>query len=284
MTDLYAVVGNPVAHSRSPAIHAEFARATGQDLRYEALLAPFDGLARTLADFRGRGGKGCNVTVPFKLEAFRLAAQLSARAQVAEAVNTLKFDGDAVFGDNTDGVGLIRDIRQNLGWPIEGKRVLLMGAGGAAQGVLAPLLDEHPATLVIANRTPRKAEELAGHMRRIERFRSRLINAGPYPELKGKQFDIVINATSGSLSGELPPLPRGVFAAESLAYDMMYGQALTPFLGFAQAEGAGRLADGIGMLVEQAAESFFLWRGVRPDTAPVITLLKMQQETVNHKQ
>lgn len=275
MTDLYAVIGNPVGHSRSPLIHAEFARQTRQDLRYEALLAPLAGFAQTVAAFRGRGGKGCNVTVPFKLEAFRLAAELSPRARVAEAVNTLKFCGTETFGDNTDGVGLIRDIQVNLGCPIEGKRVLLMGAGGAAQGVLAPLLEERPATLVIANRTPGKAMDLAGHMRRLERFRSRLIDAGPYPELKGKQFDIVINATSGSLGGEMPPLPRGVFGPGGLAYDMMYGAEPTPFLKFAQAEGAEQLADGIGMLVEQAAESFFLWRGARPDTAPVITLLKM---------
>lgn len=278
MSDLYAVVGNPVAHSRSPLIHAEFARQTRQDLRYEALLAPLTGFTQTVEAFRGRGGKGCNVTLPFKLEAFRLATESSPRARTAEAVNTLKFDGTAIFGDNTDGVGLIRDIQENLGCPIEGKRVLLMGAGGAAQGVLAPLLEERPATLVIANRTPEKALNLAGHMRRLARFRSRLIDAGPYPELKGKEFDIVINATSGSLSGEAPPLPRGVFAPGALAYDMMYAVEPTPFLKFAQAGGAGRLADGIGMLVEQAAESFFLWRGVRPDTAPVIALLKINAQ------
>lgn len=275
MSDLYAVVGNPVAHSRSPMIHAAFARQTRQDLRYEALLAPLAGFAQTVEAFRSRGGQGCNVTLPFKLEAFRLATESSPRARTAQAVNTLKFDGTAIFGDNTDGVGLIRDIRENLGCPIEGKRVLLMGAGGAAQGVLAPLLEERPATLVIANRTPEKAENLAGHIRRLARFRPLFIGAGPYPELKGKQFDLVINATSGSLAGEAPPLPRGVFAPGALAYDMMYATEPTPFLKFAQAEGAGRLADGIGMLVEQAAESFLLWRGVRPDTAPVITLLKM---------
>lgn len=278
MSDLYAVVGNPIAHSRSPLIHAEFARQTRQDLRYEALLAPLDGFEPAVRAFRERGGKGLNVTVPFKLEACRLATQLSPRARLAEAVNTLKFDGQTILGDNTDGVGLIRDIQQNLGCAIQGKRVLLMGAGGAAQGVLAPLLEAHPATLVIANRTPQKAVALAGHMRRQERFRSRLIGAGPYPELKGKQFDIVINATSGSLSGEAPPLPRGVFAEGGLAYDMMYGAEPTPFLKVAHAEGAGRVADGIGMLVEQAAESFFLWRGVRPDTAPVITMLRMKAE------
>ena len=160
MSDLYAVVGNPVAHSRSPVIHAEFARQTRQDLRYEALLAPLDGFDQAVRAFRERGGKGLNITVPFKLEAFRLATQLSPRAQMAEAVNTLKFDGQTILGDNTDGVGLIRDIQQNLGCPIKGKRVLLMGAGGAAQGVLAPLLEEHPATLAIANRTPQKAAVL----------------------------------------------------------------------------------------------------------------------------
>lgn len=270
MTDRYAVVGNPIAHSKSPLIHAEFARQTGQDISYSAILAPLDGFPGVVAQFRSEGGKGLNVTVPFKQEAWKLATRLTERAQLAAAVNTLKFEADGtILGDNTDGAGLTRDISENQGISFEGKRVLLMGAGGAARGVLLPLLLQKPAQLVIANRTPEKAVELARHFAPYGQ-----VEGGDYARLAGRQFDIVINATSSSLSDQLPPLPPDVFAPGALAYDMMYGKGLTPFLQFAQDNGAAHLADGLGMLVEQAAESFFLWRGVRPQTRPVIDSLR----------
>jgi len=269
MTDRYAVVGNPIAHSKSPLIHAEFARQTGQDLSYTAILAPLDGFAATIRDFQQAGGKGLNVTVPFKQEAWQLASSLSERAQLAQAVNTLKFEDGEISGDNTDGAGLVRDIRENLKVSLEGKRILVMGAGGAARGVLLPLLEQRPAELAIANRTPGRAVELQQQFAAYGQ-----VEGGDYAGLAGRQFDVVINATSSSLQGELPPLPAGVFAEGCLAYDMMYGKGLTPFLAFAQEHGAAQLADGLGMLVEQAAESFFLWRGVRPETAPVIAMLK----------
>jgi shikimate dehydrogenase len=271
MTDRYAVVGNPVAHSKSPLIHAEFARQTGQDIDYGRLLAPLDGFGATVEAFRSGGGRGLNVTVPFKLEAFALAGQHSERALDAAAVNTLKFEAGGIFGDNTDGAGLVRDLERNLGIAIAGKRVLLMGAGGAGQGVMGPLLVARPSALVVGNRTLDKAAALA------ERFRSRAagteLRATGYSALGGGEFDLVINATSASLSDTVPELPQGVFARGCAAYDMMYGTGLTPFLELARRQGAARLADGLGMLVEQAAESFFVWRGVRPQTAPVIAKL-----------
>jgi shikimate dehydrogenase len=273
MTDRYAVVGNPVAHSKSPLIHAEFARQTGQDLEYGRLLAPLDGFRATVEQFRSSGGKGLNVTLPFKLEAFELAQRRSERALDAAAVNTLKFESDGIYyGDNTDGVGLVRDLEANLGIAITGKRLLLMGAGGAAQGVMAPLLAARPAALVVGNRTVDKAQRLAARFR--ARLPDRAVRASSYRDLAGEQFDLVINATSASLRDTVPELPLRVFAPGSAAYDMMYGKGLTPFLELAQRQGAGRLADGLGMLVEQAAESFFVWRDVRPLTAPVIAMLK----------
>ena len=270
MTDRYAVVGNPIAHSKSPLIHAEFARQTGQDMNYAAILAPLDGFAAVVKQFQAEGGKGLNVTVPFKQEAWKLATTLTDRARLAEAVNTLKFEPDGtVLGDNTDGAGLTRDILENRRVAIEAKRVLLMGAGGAARGVVLPLLLQKPAQLTIANRTPEKALELARHFAAYGP-----VEGGDYARLAGRRFDIVINATSSSLSDQLPPLPQDVFAPGALAYDMMYGKGLTPFLQFAQTHGAEHLADGLGMLVEQAAEAFFLWRGVRPQTQPVMALLQ----------
>lgn len=269
MTDRYAVVGNPIGHSKSPRIHAEFARQTGQKLIYEAILAPLDGFAATADAFRTAGGCGLNVTVPFKQEAWQYASTLTERARLAAAVNTLKFDGETVLGDNTDGAGLVRDITANLGFAINGRRILLMGAGGAARGVLHPLLEQKPASLVVANRTAEKAVQLAAHFAPYGP-----VAGNGYEVLTGQAFDLVINATSASLSDALPPLPAGVFAPGSLAYDMMYGKGLTPFLGFARDQGAAILADGLGMLVEQAAESFFLWRGIRPDSRPVIELLR----------
>jgi shikimate dehydrogenase len=267
MPDLYAVIGNPVAHSQSPLIHAAFARQTGQHLVYERLLAPKDAFAATVRAFRARGGRGLNVTLPFKGEAFRYATMLSERASAAQAVNTLKFERGVTFADNTDGAGLVNDLLHNLGCAISGRRILLLGAGGAARGVIAPLLLQRPAQFALANRALDKALRLA------QAFPG-LLEASSYAALAGRQFDLVINATSASLAGALPPLPPGVFARGALAYDMMYGKGETPFLAFARSEGAALLADGLGMLVEQAAESFFIWRGLRPDTAPVLRLLR----------
>ena len=266
MTDQYAVIGNPIAHSKSPLIHAEFARQTGQELSYIALLAPLDQFADTVQKFVREGGKGMNVTVPFKQEAYKFATELTERAQLAGAVNTLKFDGQTILGDNTDGAGLVRDICINLDYPVAGKDVLLMGAGGAAQAVLPALRSVGPARLVIANRTADRARTLAA------RFEG--TTGCGYADLAGQSFDLVVNATSAGLAGELPPLPpaRPLFAREALAYDLVYGRD-TPFLDFARAAQV-RASDGAGMLVEQAAESFFVWRGVRPDTRPVLAALR----------
>lgn len=271
MSDLYCVFGNPIAHSRSPAIHAAFARATAQDLVYEARLAAVDGFAEAVSRFVAEGGKGANVTVPFKEEAFRLSTRLSERAAQAGAVNTLGFAAGEVLGDNTDGAGLVRDIAHNLEFPLVGRRILLLGAGGAARGVIAPLLAEQPAVLCIANRTADKARTLAGAFADLAP-----VVAGSFDELAGQSFDLVINATSASLSGASLPLPAGLFAPGSLAYDMMYGKGETPFLALAREQGAASRADGLGMLVEQAAEAFFVWRGMRPETATVLRELRRQ--------
>jgi len=274
VTDRYAVIGNPVAHSKSPFIHAEFARQTAQDIVYERILAPLNCFPATVEDFRAEGGFGLNVTLPFKLEAFRLSNECSARAQDAQAVNTLKFEGSAVYGDNTDGVGLVRDIQLNLGFSIEGCDVLVMGAGGAAQGALGALLDEKPARLVVANRTVEKAQRVVERWRTGRNLGAEIMRASAYTELVAQQFDLIVNCTAASLSDTAPDLPQGVFARDCLAYDMVYGKGMTPFLELALSQGAARLADGIGMLVEQAAESFLVWRGVRPQTRPVIEALK----------
>ena len=271
MTDRYCVLGNPVAHSRSPAIHAQFAAQCGQDMGYEAVLAPLNGFAVTVAQFIAAGGKGANVTVPFKEEAFRLSTRRSARAERAGAVNTLVFGADEIFGDNTDGAGLVRDIEANLGIALAGKRILLLGAGGAARGVIEPLLVCRPASLLIANRSADKAEGLAREFADLG-----TVDAGNFTKTAGHRFDIVVNATSASLSGASLPLPAGIYAPGSLAYDMMYGKGETPFLAQARAQGAAHLADGLGMLVEQAAEAFLVWRGVRPETAPVLAELRRQ--------
>ena len=274
MADRYAVVGHPVAHSKSPQIHAAFARQTGQDMEYGRLLAPLDGFRATVETFRRGGGRGLNVTLPFKLEAFALADRRTQRALDAEAANTLKFDADSVFADNTDGVGLLRDLEVNLRFPLAGRRILLMGAGGAVQGTLGPLIAARPALLTIANRTLDKAQRLVTRFSAAAAASGTRLHASGYGELAGRGFDLVVNGTSAGLRGELPELPGGVFTIGALAYDMLYGNGLTPFLQRAQGQGAARLADGIGMLVEQAAESFLIWRGVRPHTAPVIAQLK----------
>lgn len=273
--DRYAVIGNPIAHSKSPRIHAEFAHQTGQRMSYEAILAPVDGFAAAAAAFREAGGLGMNVTVPFKLDAHAFADDLSVRARAAGAVNTLVFGPDGrCFGDNTDGAGLVQDITVNLGVPLEGRRILLLGAGGAARGVILPLLGRKPAGLFVANRTESRANDLlvqfspaAGNTR---------LDAGSFAALAGRQFDVVINATAASLADEAPAIPAGLHAPGALAYDMMYGRGDTPFLAAARKDGAGRFADGLGMLIEQAAESFALWRRIRPDTAPVLTLLRAE--------
>lgn len=269
MTDRYAVIGNPIAHSKSPLIHTAFAKQTNQDLRYEAILGPLDRFTDTANTFRQQGGKGLNVTVPFKLEAHQYATELTERARIAKAVNTLKFEDNLILGDNTDGAGLVRDITVNLNCSITNQRILLMGAGGAARGVILPLLQQQPVMLAIGNRTPQKALDLSQQFAAYGQ-----INAGDYMDFAGESFDIVINATAASLNDDLPELPNGIFASDALAYDMMYSTEPTRFLQYALQQDVQRLADGIGMLVEQAAESFYLWRGIRPDTQPVISLLK----------
>ncbi|MBS1169957.1 MAG: aroE [Burkholderiaceae bacterium] len=266
--DRYAVIGNPIAHSKSPEIHARFAAQTKQNLSYERLLAPLDGFAATVREFIAHGGRGLNVTVPFKLEAFDLATALTKRADAAGAVNTLRFDGDVILGDNTDGVGLVNDIVANAGVPLTGKRILLLGAGGAARGVILPFLEQSPAALTIANRTVGKAFELA------QRFSggSLAIDACAFGELEDR-FDLIVNGTSAGLSDDMPALPASLFHPGVLAIDMVYGKQPTRFMQFAAQHGAAT-RDGLGMLVEQAAESFFVWRGVRPDTAPVLAALR----------
>ena len=268
--DQYVVIGNPVAHSKSPAIHAQFAAQTGESIAYERLAAPLDDFAACVQHFMQSGGCGANVTVPFKLEAFALATQLTPRAQAAGAVNTLSFEDGRIVGDNTDGVGLVRDIVYNAGVVLEGRRILLLGAGGAARGVVMPLLAERPQQLVVANRTFARAQEL------VQSFpaAASVLKAAAFDDLSG-QFDVIINATSASLSADLPAVPATLFGPQVFVYDMMYAATPTVFMQWAAQHGAC-VRDGLGMLVEQAAESFFVWRGARPDTAPVYAALRAQ--------
>ena len=267
--DEYAVMGNPVAHSKSPRIHSLFAEQTGQAIHYSAIQVDPGGLEQAVGNFVASGGKGLNITVPFKQDAWELVDTRSARAELAGAVNTIKVEAVTLYGDNTDGVGLVRDLQDNHDITLRDKRLLLMGAGGAARGVLAPLLEEQPADLVIANRTESRARDLADEFADLGQ-----VTGCGYGALEDMQFDLLINATAASLQGELPPLPGGILAPDSACYDMMYGAQPTPFMEWAQQQGAVRVFDGLGMLVEQAAGSFFLWRGVRPDTAPVIATLR----------
>jgi shikimate dehydrogenase len=267
MTDRYAVIGNPITHSKSPFIHAMFAQQTNQDISYEAIEAPLDGFANTIARLRAEGYKGCNVTVPFKFEAYKLATQRSGRANDANAANTLIFEGNEILGDNTDGVGLLADIEKNVQYKLFLKDALILGAGGAAAGVMWPLFNAGVG-IIVANRTIEKAQTLAADFEGAG-----TVYAKRYEDLSGRSFDIVINATSSGLSDELPPLPEGLFKRGALAYDMMYGKE-TPFLQFARAQGASVVSDGLGMLVEQAATSFALWRKVRPDTKPVLEAMR----------
>lgn len=274
MPDRYAVIGNPIAHTKSPILHKLFAQQCGEDIVYEALLAPLGGFSEAADAFRRQGGKGLNITVPFKVDALRYADHLTPRARLAQAVNTLSFDDHGIFGDNTDGVGLVADIQDRLRFNIKGKRVLVLGAGGAARGAVLPLLEQSPASLMIVNRDLAKAETL---QMQFAEFSD--IDIGNYDALAGHEFDLVINATSAGLAGEHLPLPQGLFGKRSLAYDMVYGTSETPFQQDARRLGADRTSDGLGMLIAQAAESFFIWRGVRPDSAPVLQLLQGNAES-----
>lgn len=269
MIDLYAVIGNPIVHSKSPFIHAAFARETGQAMSYVAIEGPLGGFAARVDAFRREGGRGLNVTTPFKLDAFAYATDLSESARRAGAVNAMKFEGERAYAENFDGVGLVNDIRRNLGYRMSGKRVLMLGAGGAARGAILPFLSERPAILTIVNRTADKARALAAQFSAYGDLRG--VGYGELDRLG--PFDLVVNATSASLAGEAPPIPAGSFASGCLAYELAYGKGLTPFLRIAESSGAGRVADGVGMLVEQAAEAFEWWRGVRPATAPLIERL-----------
>jgi shikimate dehydrogenase len=271
MTDRYAVIGNPVAHSKSPAIHSKFAELTGEAIRYDAVLSPLDEFASVVAKFAGSGGKGANVTLPFKEEAFALASELTERARSARAVNTLTFRGSAIAGDNTDGCGLVRDLKSNLEFTIRARRVLLLGAGGAARGVLLPLVTEQPSAIVIANRTIAKARDLATSLQHAGTDSA--VSACGYDDLAGEAFDLVINATSTGLTDTPLALPKGLYRPGALAYDLVYGRA-TAFMRQARGDGAASTSDGLGMLVEQAAESFFLWRGVRPPTRAIVSSLR----------
>ena len=278
MADQYAVIGNPVEHSLSPAIHAEFARATAQDIVYERILAPLDGFREAALRFRDAGGKGLNVTLPFKHEAWNLAGLRSGFALAARAANTLTFRRGEVVGDNTDGIGLVRDLLRNLGAVLRGKRLLLLGAGGASYGVIEPLLREEPQRMVVVNRTVEKAIALVAHFEKFRQYAAQGLAASSYGDLQGMQFDVVINATSAGLVDTMPPLPDGIFAPGALAYDMVYAKR-TPFMAFAQERGA-RACDGLGMLVEQAAESFFIWRGVYPETRAAMAMLRRRMSAI----
>lgn len=270
--DRYAVCGNPVEHSRSPFIHAMFAQATGQHLLYERLPCALDGFADAVRGFAAGGARGCNVTVPFKFEAFALAARHSVRAALAQAANTLRFDAEGWFADNTDGAGLVRDIEHNAGVALRGRRLLLVGAGGAAAGVLGPLIETGLSQIALANRTPDKAVALVDRHRALAAQHGTALQAATLDD-PGAAFDVIVNASASSLAGGDVPVGAQVLRPGTLALDMMYGPAARGFLDWALAHGAvGR--DGLGMLVEQAAESFRLWRGVFPDTAPVLTALR----------
>jgi len=269
MTDHYAVIGNPITHSKSPLIHAEFAQQTGQDLDYIRQEIPLDGLLEGLKQLQKQGFKGINVTVPFKEQVWQALDNKSSHAQRSGAVNTVIFNDDgSLFGDNTDGIGLCRDLVDNHQIELKNKRILLLGAGGAARGVIEPLLSYQPSQLVIANRTASKAAQLADLYADFGQ-----IQGGGFDDLSG-EFDLIINATSASLQGEVPPLPDAVLADQASCYDMMYSQTDTAFITWAKQHHAHKSIDGLGMLVEQAAEAFQIWRGVKPETQPVIQLIR----------
>ncbi|WP_028487435.1 shikimate dehydrogenase [Thiomicrorhabdus chilensis] len=279
MTDLYAVVGYPIAHSKSPTIHRLFAEQTGQDMTYEAILidAEETDFSWAMADLKNRGYKGINITVPYKLDAFEYADSLSQRAQTAHAVNTFIFNEDgSTLGDNTDGIGLVNDIEENGKRPLAKQKILILGAGGAVQGILEPIIDKQPAAIHIANRTEKRAQILG------ERFKDNFsISASGWENIPEGSYDIVINGTSASLDNKLPPIAESTIGANTLVYDMMYGQKPTVFMEWAkQIQPQCQTMDGLGMLVGQAAEAFYLWRGVRPQTAEVIeTVRKLMANT-----
>ncbi len=275
MTDRYAVIGHPVAHTQSPSLQTAFAQQCGQDMHYGMILAPLDGFVNAVRQFQREGAKGLNITVPFKREAFQLADELTPRARAAGAVNMFSFRPDgSILGDNTDGYGIVRDITHNLGCDIAGRRVLLLGAGGAVRGTLLPLMGEHPAELFMANRTSSKAVELAQEF--AELSGQTQLSGGSFAEATGC-FDLIINGTASSLTDEAPPLPENVWSADALAYDMYYKKEPTAFMLAARQAGVKRTSDGLGMVVEQGAECFYLWRGIRPDTQAVIALLKSRR-------
>jgi shikimate dehydrogenase len=272
MTDRYAVIGNPISHTKSPLIHGLFAKETGQDMTYTAIEGPLEptaAFADVVRIFAASGGRGINITAPFKLKAFAMSDECSERAKLAGAANALKFENGRIFAENFDGIGLVRDIEANLGLQMEGKRVLLLGAGGAARGALLPFLAAKPAQMVMANRDVEKGRALAAQVS----GRGPLLACG-YADLDALgRFDLVVNATSASLTGDLPPVPASVFSPQGAAYELAYGKGLTPFLRHARHAGVRGIADGVGMLVEQAAEAFRWWRGVRPATSAVIDQL-----------
>lgn len=267
----YAVMGNPISHSKSPSIHTLFSEQTQQSIHYTAIQVDTGGFNHAVGNFAATGGKGLNITVPFKEEAWALVSKRSERAERAGAVNTIKIENDELFGDNTDGVGLVNDLTVNHRIELKGKNILLMGAGGAARGVLIPLLNQKPSFLFIANRTPDKAKDLA-----VDFSDAGNIEGGGYEHLPDKKFDVVINATAASLQGDLPPLPDTLLNDDACCYDMMYGAKPTPFMLWATEHGAKKVLDGLGMLVEQAAESFYIWRGVKPETKVVIDKLRTE--------
>jgi len=268
--DKYAVFGNPIKHSKSPLIHGLFAEQCAQQMQYRAVRVELDGFALAAQRFFDSGGAGLNITVPFKQDAFRFAHRLSDRAMRAGAVNTLsRAEDGAIEGDNTDGIGLVRDMIANLGWAVQGLRVLVLGAGGAARGVLEPLLRERPRELLVVNRTPARASQLATEFSDIAP-----LEGGAYDLIGERQFDLIINATSAGLSGEMPDLPSSLLTERSCCYDMVYGAEPTPFMRWSARHAAWAVADGLGMLVEQAAQSFYIWRLVRPETRPVINQLR----------
>ena len=268
--DKYAVFGNPIKHSKSPLIHGLFAEQCAQQMQYRAVRVELDGFALAAQRFFDSGGAGLNITVPFKQDAFRFAHRLSDRAMRAGAVNTLsRAEDGAIEGDNTDGIGLVRDMIANLGWAVQGLRVLVLGAGGAARGVLEPLLRERPRELLVVNRTPARASQLATEFSDIAP-----LEGGAYDLIGERQFDLIINATSAGLSGEMPELPSSLLTERSCCYDMVYGAEPTPFMRWSAHHAAWAVADGLGMLVEQAAQSFYIWRQVRPETRPVINQLR----------
>ncbi|MBQ8707185.1 MAG: shikimate dehydrogenase [Succinivibrionaceae bacterium] len=271
----FYVLGNPIGHSRSPFIHRSFAASLGHELSYEAMLVPLDGFAAVVEKMKREGFSGCNVTVPFKEQAFALSDELSDRARFAGAVNTLAYDGSRLYGDNTDGEGLVQDLLRKKVM-LEGARILVLGAGGAAKGILAPLLARNPSRLHIANRTAEKAVKLADHVRDVAGCP---VTGGGFGDIAG-QFDLIVNATSASISGQVPPLPEESCGSRTFAYDLMYAPEDTPFVSWAKGRGLAA-SDGLGMLVEQAAESYLLWCGARPETSGLIEALRrsMREES-----